>query len=126
MGSPNRPAPQRLALVDVLLRSLSRGPPSAVAGGMRPNVGDSPFCRPGSTLKSSPDLVRVKRQLRILNGVPQQPLSCLFFLLSGSCFLFLLQGSQELLLNQKYQRPRTDLGTGFNAPHSPPNSPPAI
>lgn len=67
-------------------------------------MGGSPFCRPGSTLKSSLDLVRVKRsvlrQLRILNGVPQPPLSCLFFSFLGLAFSFFFRAARSCFLSR--------------------------
>lgn len=56
----------------------------------------------GSTMKSPPDLVRVLRQLRIPNGVPQPPpLSCLFFSFLGLAFFFFSRAARSCSLTRK-------------------------
>ena len=97
--------------------------------GTRPHVGASTFCRLESIMKSSPDLVGVKRGVLKLTTararVPQQSLSCLFFFLdlTLSFFFRAVEAAFEPEMPASSDRPGY---YGFNVPHSPPNPHPAF
>lgn len=116
---------QRLALVDVLLRSPSQGPPPANAGDEagRGRLRISQAWEHPEVLSGSRPCKKRCPQTARPHGVPRPPLSLSpsRVFLSSPC-----SGPPAAAFEPKYQRPRTDLGTGFKAPHSPPNPHPTI